>query len=70
MAKDKSEVTTREVDDWQAKDDLHTLVRAAEIRADPKRLRAAMEQAQKKVAEMQELQQAIAKHNKSAAKAA
>ena len=23
MAKDKSEVTTRDVDDWQAKDDLH-----------------------------------------------
>ena len=70
MAKDKSEVTTREVDDWQAKDDLHTLAKAAEIRSDPKRLRAAMEQAQKKVTEMQKLQQAISQHNKNAAQTA
>lgn len=70
MAKDKSEVTTREVDDWQAKEDLHTLARAAEIRADPKRLRAAIEQAKKKVAEMQELQKAITQDHKTAAKAA
>ncbi len=69
MAKDKNEVATPEADEWQAKDDLQTLARAAQIRSDPKRMRAAMEQAKKKVAEMEELQKAIAQHNKTAAKA-
>lgn len=38
--------------DWQAEGDMHTLARAAEIRADPKRLKAAQELAKKKLLEL------------------
>lgn len=37
---------------WQAEDDVRTLQRAKEIRADPKRLKAARELAKTKLAEL------------------
>jgi hypothetical protein len=41
--------------DWQAEDDLRTLVRAGEIKDDKKRYNAAMKMAREKVSEMQEI---------------
>lgn len=38
-------------DEWRIEDDLRTLARAAEIRADPKRMKAAQSLAQKKMLE-------------------
>ena len=38
--------------DWQAEDDLRTLTRAEEIKADPKRMKAAQMLAKEKLAEL------------------
>lgn len=38
--------------DWRIEDDMRTLARAAEIRADPKRLKAAQDMAAKKMLEL------------------
>jgi len=45
------------MDDYQAESDLHHLTRAAQVKADPKRHKAAMTLAKKR---MQEMQQATA----------
>lgn len=42
------------MDDYQAQDDLHHLTRAAEVRADPKRHKAAVSLAQKRIAQMRQ----------------
>lgn len=42
--------------DWQTEDDMRTLAKAAEIRKDPKRLKAALAMAKKKIADLQSLQ--------------
>ena len=44
--------------EWQAEDDMRTLVRAEEIRKDPKRLKAALAKAKERMAELQSLQDA------------
>lgn len=41
------------VDNWEAEDDMRTLVRAEEIRKDKKRFAAAQACAKKKIADMQ-----------------
>jgi hypothetical protein len=41
------------MDDYQAQDDLHTLTRAEEVKADAKRHARALEHGKKKVAAMQ-----------------
>lgn len=41
-----------EMTDWQAEDDLRTLMRCEEIEKDPKRYKAAKELAKKKLLEM------------------
>jgi len=38
--------------EWRTEDDMRTLARAAEIRADPKRLKAAQDLAKKKLLEL------------------
>jgi hypothetical protein len=39
-------------DDWQTEEDLRTLCRAKEIKADPKRMKKCKELAQRKMSEM------------------
>ncbi len=41
-------------DDWRARDDMRTLMSAAAIRRDPKRLKAAQAAAKKKLKEQQD----------------
>lgn len=41
--------------EWQAEDDMRTLVRAEEIRKDPKRLKAAQAMAKKRADELKSL---------------
>lgn len=41
--------------EWQAEDDMRTLVRAEEIRKDPKRLKAAQQLAKKRAEELNAL---------------
>ncbi|MFZ7319684.1 hypothetical protein ACLS0R_11590 [Comamonas jiangduensis] len=43
--------------EWQIEDDMRTLVRAAEIRKDPKRLKAAQQMAKKRAEELNVLTQ-------------
>ena len=43
-------------DDWRVEEDMRTLARAEEIRKDPKRLKAALDKAREKIAELQSLQ--------------
>jgi hypothetical protein len=45
---------------WQAEDDMRTLCRAEEIKADPKRLAKAQAKAKEKMAEMQKAMGAMA----------
>jgi hypothetical protein len=45
--KDKLEAINN--NNWQAKSDLHTLIEAREIKADPKRLKAALDMAEEKL---------------------
>lgn len=54
MAKSKSYAppATAEMKRWQTQEDMHTLARAAEIRADPKRLKAAQDMAKEKLMEL------------------
>jgi hypothetical protein len=52
MKKTKNAVAVP-VDDWQAKDDMRTLMRAAAIRRDPSRLKAAQAAARKQLDEQQ-----------------
>ena len=47
--------------DWQVEDDMRTLARAQEIRADPKRLKAALAKAKEKMAELQALKDSAKK---------
>lgn len=49
----KNKTTAVPVDDWQAKDDMRTLMRAAAIKRDPKRLAAAKAAARKALEEQQ-----------------
>lgn len=51
MSKSKA-IATPYHDDYQAQDDMHTLMRAHEIKSDPKRHTAAKEHAKKKLAGM------------------
>lgn len=46
---------------WRAEDDMRTLARAEEVKADPKRLAAAKKMAKTKLAEMQAIANMAAK---------
>lgn len=46
---------------WRAEDDMRTLARAEEVKADPKRLAAAKKMAKTKLAEMQSIANLAAK---------
>lgn len=52
MAKKIKGISPFGMHDYQAQDDMHTLMRAHEIRKDPKRHKAAKAHAKKKLAEM------------------
>ena len=52
MAKAKSVDKLTTVDDWQAEDDMRTLMRAEEIKRDAKRLAAAKACAKKKLEDL------------------
>lgn len=59
MAKNKAAASAQTMDDeWRARDDMSTLTRAEEIRADPKRYAAALACGRK---EMKRLQKALKK---------
>lgn len=47
--------------DWQAEDDMRTLARANEIRADKKRLKAALAMAAKLITELETIDQKVEK---------
>lgn len=51
MAKKNSLAVASSHDDWQAQDDMRTLMRAASIKRDPKRLMAARKAARKRIDE-------------------
>ena len=52
MKKGIRAMSTKSEAEWQAEEDMRTLMRAEEIRKDPKRLKAAKDAAKKKLEEM------------------
>lgn len=52
MSKNSPSLAMSDDADWRADDDMRTLVQAAEIRKDPKRLKAALARAKKKADEL------------------
>lgn len=55
------------MDEWQVEDDLRTLSRAEEIKADPKRYKAALAMAKEKIQALADLQEDAASESKEEA---